>query len=230
MSSVSRSPADFPTASINDWVFDLDNTIYPAKSNLFVRVAVRITEFVAQHFNVPHDEARVIQKDMFRRYGTTMRGLMVEQGLAPEDYLHFVHDIDVSDLPVETELEAMLAALPGRKHIFTNGTVPHAENILNAYGIRHHFDHIFDIVGADFVPKPEQAAFDRFVGATGIDPAGAVMIEDMARNLEPAHGLGMRTVWLVSDHDWAARGADEPYVHFIADDLKSFLSALAIPA
>ena len=230
MSAESKSPTGFPTDSINDWVFDLDNTIYPARSNLFVRVAVRITEFVARHFDVPHDEAKVIQKDLFHRYGTTMRGLMVEQGLTPEEYLHFVHDIDVSDLPVETELDAMLAALPGRKHIFTNGTVPHAENILNAYGIRHHFDQIFDIVGADFVPKPEQAAFDSFISTTGIDPTGAVMIEDMARNLEPAHALGMRTVWLVSDHDWAATGADEPYVHFIADDLKSFLSTLVIQA
>ena len=105
-----------------DWVFDLDNTIYPAKSNLFLRVAVRITEFVAQHFDVPLDEARVIQTDLFRRYGTTMRGLMVEQQLAPEDYLHFVHDIDVSDLPVEHELDRLLSALPGRKHIFTNGS------------------------------------------------------------------------------------------------------------
>ena len=155
---------------------------------------------------------------------------MVEQQLAPEDYLHFVHDIDVSDLLVEHELDRLLSALPGRKHIFTNGTVPHARNILNAYGIEDHFTHIFDIVGADFVPKPERQAFDRFIGETGIDPRGAVMVEDMARNLEPAHELGMRTVWLVSDHDWAAKGADEPYVHFVAEDLKSFLSALAIPA
>ena len=230
MSAESKSPATFPAHQINDWVFDLDNTIYPAKSNLFVRVAVRITEFVARHFDVPHDEAKVIQKDLFQRYGTTMRGLMVEQNLPPEDYLHFVHDIDVSDLPFEAELDAMLAALPGRKHIFTNGTVPHAENILNAYGIRHHFEHIFDIVGADFVPKPEQQAFDRFIQVTDIDPAGAVMIEDMARNLEPAHHLGMRTVWLASDYEWAQRGAEEDYVHFVAEDLKSFLSALAIPA
>ncbi|MGC6452354.1 MAG: pyrimidine 5'-nucleotidase [Candidatus Puniceispirillaceae bacterium] len=228
MSQDPKSPSTFPTGQISDWVFDLDNTIYPAKSNLFVRVAVRITEFVARHFDVPDDEARVIQKDLFQRYGTTMRGLMVEQNLAPEAFLHFVHDIDVSDLPFEAELDAMLTALPGRKHIFTNGTVPHAENILNAYGIRHHFDHIFDIVGADFVPKPEKQAFDRFMQVTDIDPAGAVMIEDMARNLEPAHHLGMRTVWLASDHDWAQRGADEDYVHFVAEDLKSFLSALAI--
>ncbi|MDB2324782.1 pyrimidine 5'-nucleotidase [Alphaproteobacteria bacterium] len=216
----------FPVNEIKDWIFDLDNTIYPARSNLFVRVAVRITEFVATHFKVPHDEARIIQKDLFQRYGTTMRGLMVEQGLAPEDYLHFVHDIDVSDLPHEVELDTMLSRLPGRKHIFTNGTVPHAENILNAYGIRHHFDHIFDIIGADYVPKPEAHAFDKFIQTTGIDPSGAVMIEDMARNLEPAAALGMRTVWLTSDYEWAAKGANEDYVHFVGDDLKSFLAPL----
>lgn len=224
-----KSPSLFPTSEINDWIFDLDNTIYPAASNLFVRVAVRITEFVATHFEVPEDEAKIIQKDLFQRYGTTMRGLMVEEGLAPADYLHYVHDIDVSDLPVESELDRMLGELPGKKHIFTNGTVPHAENILNAYGIRHHFDQIFDIVGADYVPKPETKAFDRFMEATNINPVGAVMIEDMARNLEPAAKLGMRTVWLASDYEWAAKGADEDYVHYVAPDLKSFLSSLAIP-
>ena len=204
-----KSPDNFPTNEIKDWVFDLDNTIYPAASNLFVRVAVRITEFVEQHFQVPTDEAKIIQKDLFQRYGTTMRGLMVEQGLTPEEYLHYVHDIDVSDLPYEAELDRMLGALPGRKHIFTNGTVPHAENILNAYGIRHHFDEIFDIVGSDYVPKPAPSAFDLFVQKTQIDPTGAVMVEDMARNLEPAAALGMRTVWLESDIEWAVQGADE---------------------
>ena len=230
MTSGAKSAAEFPINEIQDWVFDLDNTIYPAASNLFVRVAVRITEFVAQHFEVEHDEARVIQKDLFQRYGTTMRGLMVEQGLAPEDYLHFVHDIDVSDLPYEADLDRMLGALPGRKHIFTNGTVPHAENILNAYGIRHHFEHIFDIVGADFVPKPAASAFDLFIAKTQINPHAAVMVEDMARNLEPAAALGMRTVWLASDIEWANEGADQDYVHYAAADLKTFLSTLANPA
>jgi putative hydrolase of the HAD superfamily len=225
-----KSPVHFPVSDINDWIFDLDNTIYPARSNLFVRVAVRITEFVANHFEVEADEARVIQKDLFHRYGTTMRGLMVEENLTPDAYLHYVHDIDVSDLPYEAELDQMIGALPGRKHIFTNGTVPHAENILNAYGIRHHFDQIFDIVGADYVPKPEAAAFDQFIAKTQIDPTSAVMLEDMARNLEPAAALGMRTVWLASDHDFANKGSDQDYVHFVADDLKSFLSSLSMAA
>ena len=124
--------ATFPTQSIGDWIFDLDNTIYPAKTNLFRRVSVRITEFVAAHYNVADDDARVIQKDLFHRYGTTMRGMMSEENIQPKVYLDFVHKIDVSDLVHDQELDSMLTSLPGRKHIFTNGTVSHAENILSA--------------------------------------------------------------------------------------------------
>jgi putative hydrolase of the HAD superfamily len=220
----------FPVDEIRDWVFDLDNTIYPARTNLFSRVSVRITDFVAAHYKVHADEARVIQKDLFHRYGTTMRGMMTEENIAPKLYLDFVHDIDLSDLDHDLELDRMLTALPGRKHIFTNGTVPHAENILSAYGLRHHFDQIFDIVAADYVPKPERRTFERFLAQTGIDPCGAVMIEDMAANLQPAAALGMRTVWLSTDSEWARRGADGAHVHHTADDLKDFLRRLDLPA
>ena len=152
---------------------------------------------------------------------------MTEESICPDTYLNFVHDIDLSDMPLDQELDRMIGALPGRKHIFTNGTVLHAENVLNAFGIRHHFDQIFDIVAADYIPKPEQHAFDQFMKKTGIEPTGAVMIEDMARNLQPAAALGMRTVWLNSDMEWATRGADSDYVHYRADDLKGFLEAVA---
>ena len=220
--------AAFPTNRIGDWIFDLDNTIYPAKTNLFLRVSVRITEFVSRHYKVSAVDARVIQKDLFHRYGTTMRGMMSEENIKPEVYLNYVHDIDVSDLDRDYELNSMLAALPGRKHIFTNGTVPHAENILSAYGVRHHFDQIFDIVAADYIPKPDQYAFDCFLRQTGIDPNNAVMIEDMAANLRPAAALGMRTVWLASDIEWAACGSNESFVHYKADDLKEFLRSLLL--
>ena len=218
--------ADFPTETIGDWIFDLDNTIYPARTNLFRRVSVRITKFVASHYDVPASDARVIQKDLFHRYGTTMRGMMSEENIDPNVYLNYVHDIDVSDLNYDSELDELLSGLPGLKHIFTNGTVQHAENILSAYGVRHHFDKIFDIVAANYIPKPDQHAFDCFLNQTGIDPNGAVMIEDMAANLRPAAAVGMRTVWLVSDIKWASRGSDEPFVHFKADDLKGFLRSL----
>ena len=220
--------AAFPTDKIGDWVFDLDNTIYPAKIDLFRRVSVRITEFVSRHYKVSVDEARVIQKDLFHRYGTTMRGMMSEENIKPEVYLNYVHDIDVSDLNRDIELDSMLTVLPGRKHIFTNGTVSHAKNILSAYGVLHHFDQIFDIVAAEYIPKPDQHAFDCFLRQTGIDPNNAVMIEDMAANLCPAAALGMRTVWLASDIEWAARGSNESFVHFKADDLKGFLRSLLL--
>ena len=220
--------AAFPTHKIGDWVFDLDNTIYPANTNLFSRVSIRITEFVSRHYKVSADDARIIQKDLFHRYGTTMRGMMSEENIKPEAYLNYVHDIDVIDLDRELELDEMLTALPGRKHIFTNGTVPHAENILSAYGIRHHFDQIFDIVAADYIPKPAQHAFDCFLQQTSINPNKAVMIEDMAANLRPAAALGMRTVWLTSDIEWAARGSNEAFVHHKAEDLKDFLRSLLL--
>ena len=220
--------AAFPTEKIGYWIFDLDNTIYPAKTNLFRRVSVRITEFVASYYNVPAKDARVIQKDLFHRYGTTMRGMMSEENIQPDVYLSYVHDIDVSDLSYDEELDEMLSRLPGRKHIFTNGTVQHAENILSAYGVGQHFDQIFDIVAANYIPKPEQYAFDLFLNQTGIDPNGAVMIEDMAANLRPAAALGMHTVWLSSDVEWANRGSDEPFVHYKADNLKGFLRSLRI--
>ena len=223
---MTETTAAFPTEKISDWVFDLDNTIYPANTHLFRRVSERITEFVARHFNVPADDARVIQKDLFHRYGTTMRGMMSEENIEPDIYLNYVHDIDVSDLHHDTELNGLISGLPGRKHIFTNGTVRHAENILSAYGVRHHFDHIFDIVAANYIPKPDQQAFDCFMTRTGIDPNSAVMIEDMAANLRPAAALGMRTVWLASDIEWAGRGSDETFVHYKADDLKGFLRSL----
>ncbi len=218
--------ASFPTERIGNWIFDLDNTIYPAKTNLFRRVSVRITEFVASHYNVAADDARVIQKDLFHRYGTTMRGMMSEEDIQPDVYLNYVHNIDVSDLNHDIELDELLSGLPGRKHIFTNGTVRHAENILSAYGVRHHFDHIFDIVAANYIPKPDKYAFDCFLSQTGIDPNGAAMIEDMAANLRPAAALGMRTVWLASDIEWAGYGSDETFVHYKADDLKGFLRSL----
>ena len=213
-------------ADVKDWVFDLDNTIYPANSSLFPRVAERMTDFIMAHFNLSREEAAEMKTRLFRTYGTTMHGLMKEHNMSPDAFLAYVHEIDLSDVSYDGELDKSIARLPGRKHIYTNGTVRHAERILEAFGIRQHFDHIFDIVASDHIPKPNPAPYDIFLAQTGIQPEQAVMIEDMARNLEPAAKLGMGTIWLVSDHDWAHKGASEDYVHFIAEDVKHCLTAL----
>ncbi len=212
---------------IDDWVFDLDNTIYPASASLFPRVAARMTEFIMQQFAIDEAEAAAMKSRLFRQYGTTMHGLMKEHDMAPEAFLAYVHEIDLSDVSADRDLDSYLSGLPGRKHIYTNGTVRHAERILDAFGISRHFDVIFDIVASAHVPKPDPRPYQTFLQTGAIDPTRAVMIEDMARNLEPAAALGMRTVWLSSAHDWARQGAEKDYVHFVADDLKAFLAGLS---
>ncbi len=223
MSSVSAPLTTLDPAKVTDWVFDLDNTIYPAASNLFARVAQKMTDFLADHFNIDHEEAATLKTRLFREYGTTMHGLIHEYGMAPDGFLSYVHDIDLSDISHDKELDSLLAALPGRKHIFTNGTVAHADNILGAFGLRHHFDVIFDIVQAGLEPKPAMRPYELFLSASQCDPSSSVMIEDMAVNLESAAKLGMATIWLEHDHEWAREGSDKDYIHYKSTDLKTCL-------
>ena len=234
MSSISLAPHQHPsqidTHAIDHWIFDLDNTIYPAKNSLFPRVAEKMGLFIAEIFDLPMDEAMALKTRLFREYGTTMHGLMHEFNIEPTPFLDYVHEIDLSDISVDPDYDRRLAALPGDKHIFTNGTVRHAERILEAYGIRHHFDVIFDIVAADYVPKPDRKPYDLFIASSAIDPQRAIMVEDMARNLEVPSALGMRTVWLTSDEAWAIEGSDQPYIDFIAEDNKSLLAELMASA
>ena len=209
------------------WVFDLDNTLYPAHSNLFAKVSRRMTSFIMDRFTLGHDDARSLQRRLFREYGTTLRGLMDEHGVDPVVFLDHVHDIDLSDLAPAPDLDRAIAALPGRKLIYTNGSVPHAERITEKLGIAGHFEAVFDIVAADFVPKPDPRPYDVMLARHGVDPSRAVMIEDSAANLRPAADLGMTTVWLKSDIDWAKpkEGADD-HIHHIVDDLAEWLDRL----
>ncbi|MGY9015462.1 MAG: pyrimidine 5'-nucleotidase, partial [Rhodospirillales bacterium] len=139
---------------IETWVFDLDNTLYPASCNLFAGVDVRIREFVADFLGLEQDEAYKVQKQFFKEYGTTLRGLMDVHGMAPKEYLDYVHAIDLSPVVANPELDKALAALPGRKIIFTNGDTPHAERVMDRLGVKQHFEPVFDIVAAGYVPKP----------------------------------------------------------------------------
>ena len=224
--SIQSLPAhlsDLIASGRDEWVFDLDNTIYPAKSNLFARVAQKMTEFLMQEFSLLEDEAAALKTRLFREYGTTMHGLMKEFGMDSKPFLTYVHDIDVSDIDHDTELDALLAELPGRKHIFTNGTVAHAENILGAFGVRSHFDFIFDIVGANHEPKPAMRPYEIFLAQSAINPDKAVMIEDMAVNLRAPAALGMGTIWIEHDHEWARAGSEQDYVHYQSADIKSCL-------
>lgn len=220
----------FPT-SVDVWIFDLDNTLYPASSNLFPQIERRMGAFIAETFGLDADAARARQKAYFRRHGTTLRGLMVEDGIAPDAFLAYVHDIDLAAIAADPVLDRALGRLPGRKLIFTNGSRAHAEGVCARLGVRRHFEAIFDIAAASYIPKPDPEAYRTLLACHGIDPRGACMVEDMARNLVPAAALGMRTVWVRTPAEWGAPVGDEASsVHWTIDGLTAWLDAgTAVP-
>ncbi len=213
-------------AATEAWIFDLDNTLYAARHSLFDRVEARITDYVAAFLGLARDEARAVQKRYFRDHGTTLNGLVTLHECRPEDFLAYVHDIDYSPIPADPDLDRALHALPGRKLIFTNGDTPHAERVMERLGVSRHFEAVFDIVASGYIPKPEPAVYDALVERHGIDPARAVLFEDIARNLKPAKDLGMATVWIESDSAYARAGADDGHIDHRAGELTPWLAGL----
>lgn len=216
----------FELGDVDTWIFDLDNTLYPASSNLFARVSKRMTYFIQKEFQLEEEPARDLQRKMFRKYGTTMRGLMTEYDMDAEEFLHFVHDIDVSDMNKDPELAELLSKLPGRRLIYTNGSVPHAKRITGQLGIEHLFEDIFDIVASRFVPKPAPEPYDEMINKFKVDPKRSLMVEDMAKNLRPAADLGMITVWLRHSKDWSSEDSVGGHIHHEIDDLKLWLKSI----
>ena len=220
---------------VETWVFDLDNTLYPAACRLFSQIDARMTAYIQRTVGVDHDEARRLQKHFYVKYGTTLSGLMIEHDCAAEDFLAFVHDIDCSVVPPNPVLADAVAALPGRRFVFTNGSVAHADRVLRRIGIERLFDDIFDIRAAAWTPKPHRSTYEKFLTAHAVEPARSAMFEDLAHNLEAAHALGMTTVLVAQEAGWFA---DEPadkrparpgdaqpaHVHHLTDDLAGFLS------
>jgi putative hydrolase of the HAD superfamily len=210
------------------WIFDLDNTLYPARCRLFDQVDRRIGLYIQQLLNLDPEAARALQKQYFREHTTTLRGLMVNHGIDPADFLDFVHQIDVSGIEADPALERALQRLPGKKLIYTNGSVAHARNVMHRLGVGHHFTDIFDIVAAEYLPKPENTSFERLVATYGIVPERSIFIDDMPRNLKPAADLGMTTVLVTSDHDWAQPTGAEDFIDHATDNLAEWLSAVAL--
>ena len=215
---------------VDTWVFDLDNTLYPHHVNLWQQVDERIRDYIASYLKVTHEEAFRLQKDYYKRYGTSMRGLMTVHGMKPDDFLDFVHQIDHSPLTPNAALGAAIERLPGRKLILTNGTRRHADAVLARLKLDRHFDDVFDIVAAELDPKPAPQTYDRFLKLHDIDAAKAAMFEDLARNLAVPHALGMTTVLVVPEHTrevfregWELEGRDAPHVDHVTDDLVGFL-------
>jgi putative hydrolase of the HAD superfamily len=215
------------------WVFDLDNTLYPHHVNLWQQVDERIRDYIAEFLKVTKEEAFRLQKDYYKRYGTSMRGLMTEHGMQSDDFLDFVHQVDHSPLEPNPGLGAAIERLPGRKLILTNGTRRHVDAVLARLGLGQHFDGVFDIVAAALEPKPSAQTYDRFLEVHGVDAASAAIFDDLARNLAVPHALGMTTVLVVPHHTrevfreaWELEGRDAPHVDYVTDDLTAFLQAI----
>lgn len=223
-------------AHVRAWVFDLDNTLYAPDNDLWPQIDQRITHYLAHHLDLDGLSARALQKHYYRRYGTTLHGLMSEHETDASAFLAFVHDIDRSRLPANAPLALAIAALPGRKLILTNGSRDHALKTAEQLGLGAAFEDVFDIVSADLIPKPDPSTYARFFDRHQVDPAAAAMFEDIARNLVVPHARGMRTTLVVQkatsvDHReaWERTGVSEPYVDFVTDDLAAFLAGLAEP-
>jgi putative hydrolase of the HAD superfamily len=219
---------------VETWVFDLDNTLYPHSLNLWEQIDSRMRDFIARFLSVSLDDAFRLQKEYYRRYGTSLRGLMQEHGLEPDEFLEYVHDIDRSALTADPALGAALERLPGRKLVLTNGSRGHAQAVLAALGLADHFHDVHDIVAARFAPKPTPEAYDAFLETQGVDPRDAAMFEDLARNLAVPHSLGMTTVLVVPSgaapvirEHWEHEGRDAPHVDHVTDDLAGFLGKLS---
>jgi putative hydrolase of the HAD superfamily len=219
------SPANTRLIEAECWVFDLDNTLYPATSGVFTQIDRKMTLFISEFLDLDIEAANSTRKDFYRDYGTTLAGLMAIHGIEPEVFLDFVHDIDLSALTPDPELDQALARLPGRKIIFTNGPANRAEGVLERLSIGHHFEDIFDIIDAQYIPKPKPQPYDDLVRRHRLKPSLTVMVEDLTRNLKPAAALGMTTVWVRTESEIEPNQPAENIDH-VVDDLARWLGAL----
>jgi putative hydrolase of the HAD superfamily len=230
-------PAAVDLSAVRNWIFDLDNTLYTRRCNLFAQVDIRITHYVMAVTRLEFEPARALQKAFYRDYGTTLNGLMQRYAIDPEHFLKTVHDIDYSPVEAHPALAGAITALPGRKFILTNGDVPHAQAVLARLGIQPTlFEVIHDVKAMQYRPKPEPSAYAGLLDAFAIDPATAAMFDDLDKNLLVPHELGMETVHVVAGPDfaheqveaWELAPATGAHVHHRTDDLVTFLGGLGL--
>ena len=211
---------------VETWIFDLDNSLYPASANLFDLIDERMGQFIMRLLGCDAAEARRVQKGYFHEHGTTLAGLMAAHGTDPREFLDFVHDIDLARISADPRLVAALDRLPGRKFVFTNGDEAYARRVLDRLGLANAFDGLHDIHAMDYVPKPHPDSYAALCARYAVDPERALFVEDMARNLVPAKALGMTTVWVDNGSEQAGRGADPAFIDYRTDDIGEWLTAI----
>lgn len=212
-------------SDIDTWIFDLDLTLYGPEANIMAQVRDRIALYVEEYFRISSAEAHEIRHRYWKKYGTTLGGLMTEHEVDPHSYLDFVHDVDMSLLQPAADLRGYITALPGRKIIFTNADAPYAERVLTARGLDDVFEDIFDIHRMQHMPKPFAGSYDALCSELLIDAKRALFVEDSAHNLVPAKAMGMRTIW-VKHEDEADSTAHQDYIDHEITDVTHWLSEI----
>ena len=213
---------------IKYWIFDLDNTLYSGQTKVFSEVDKKMSSFISKKFNVDLIKAKKIQKEYFHEYGTTLSGLMKKKDVNPNEFLEFVHNIDISWLPKDKILKEELTKIKEKKYIFSNGSHAHIQNVTNQLGISDLFDGAFDITDGDFIPKPHLDPYKKMIKKFKLDPKKSILIEDIAHNLKQAKNLGMKTCWLINDEAFAKKDADKPYIDYKINNLPSFLQKINV--
>jgi putative hydrolase of the HAD superfamily len=213
-------------AHIRDWIFDLDNCLYPASTGLFGLIDERMGAYIQRLLDCDAAEAKRVQKAHFHAHGTTLAGLMQEHGVDPHEFLDDVHAIPVERVARDDRLAAGLARLPGRRFVFTNGDAAYARRVLEAIGVHAQFDDLHDIHASSYRPKPDPHGYAVLCERFGIDPRRAVLVEDMAQNLAPAKALGMTTVWVDNGSERGEHGYDERVVDHRIGDVGEWLESI----
>ena len=208
---------------IKYWIFDLDNTLYSGDTKVFEQVDKKMSKFISEKLNVSIDKAKKIQKNYFHEYNTTLNGMIKNHEIDANEFLEFVHDVNLDFLKANKPLEEEITKLNGQKFIFTNGSKAHVANVTKRIGIEKLFDGVFDIVESDFIPKPSIEPYKKIIEKFKIEPQYSIFIEDIARNLKPAHELGMKTLWIKNNEPWAAKFSDSDFINYKTDNLAKFL-------
>ncbi len=211
---------------IKYWLFDLDNTLYSGQTKVFDQVDKKMSSFISKKLNISIDEAKKIQKEYFYKYSTTLSGMIKHHNIDANEFLEFVHDVNLDFLKRDKNLENEISKIKGKKIIFTNGSKAHASNVTKKIGIDKLFDGVFDIVESNFIPKPSLEAYKMLIQKYKIEPQYSILVEDIARNLKPAYELGMKTVWIKNKEPWAAEFSNEKFINYKTDNLTNFLKEI----
>ena len=211
---------------VRDWIFDLDNCLYPASSGLFSLIDERMTAYIQRLLDCDPEEAHRVQKDHVHTHGTTLAGLMKNMEVDPHHFLEEVHDIPLDRIERNERLAVALARLPGRRFVFTNGDAPYARRVLEAIGVHEHFADLHDIHASSYRAKPDPHGYELMCERFGIDPGGALLVDDMAQNLRPAKVLGMTTVWVDNGSERGSHGAEDSFIDHRISDVGEWLETI----